>query len=295
MNIHADRILILDFGSQYTQLIARRVREAGVYCELHPWDLGAEAIRDFAPRGIILSGGPESVHEAETPRAEPLIFDLGVPVLGICYGLQTLTAQLGGRVAPASHREYGYAQVRARGHSRLLRDIEDHTSPEGYGLLDVWMSHGDRVEALPPGFHVIAETANAPLAGIADEERGFYGLQFHPEVTHTRQGARILERFVHEICGCGRLWTPGSIIEDSIARVREQVGTDQVLLGLSGGVDSCVVAALLHRAIGDQLTCVFVDNGLLRLGEGDQVMATFARHMGVKVIRVDAAERFLAG
>ncbi|MGE5154661.1 MAG: glutamine-hydrolyzing GMP synthase [Bdellovibrio bacteriovorus] len=293
MNIHADRILILDFGSQYTQLIARRVREAGVYCELHAWDLGAEAIRAFAPRGIILSGGPESVHEAETPRADPLIFDLGVPVLGICYGLQTLTSQLGGTVAPATHREYGYAQVRARGHSRLLRDIEDHTSPEGYGLLDVWMSHGDRVEALPPGFHVIAETANAPLAGIADEARGFYGLQFHPEVTHTRQGARILERFVHEICGCGRLWTPGSIIEDSIARVREQVGTDKVLLGLSGGVDSSVVAALLHRAIGDQLTCVFVDNGLLRLGEGEQVMATFARHMGVKVIRVDAAERFL--
>jgi GMP synthase (glutamine-hydrolysing) len=295
MNIHADRILILDFGSQYTQLIARRVREAGVYCELHPWDLGAEAIRAFAPRGIILSGGPESVHEAETPRAESLIFDLGVPVLGICYGLQTLTAQLGGTVAPASHREYGYAQVRARGHSRLLRDIEDHTSPEGYGLLDVWMSHGDRVESLPPGFHVIAETANAPLAGIANEERGFYGLQFHPEVTHTRQGARILERFGHEICGCGRLWTPSSIIEDSIARVRDQVGTDQVLLGLSGGVDSSVVAALLHRAIGDQLTCVFVDNGLLRLGEGDQVMATFARHMGVKVIRADAAERFLGG
>jgi GMP synthase (glutamine-hydrolysing) len=293
MNIHADRILILDFGSQYTQLIARRVREAGVYCELHPWDLGPEAIRELAPKGIILSGGPESVHETETPRADPLVFDLGVPVLGICYGLQTLAAQLGGTVAPASHREYGYAQVRARGHSRLLRDIEDHTSPEGYGLLDVWMSHADRVESPPPGFHVIAETASAPLAGIADEERGFYGLQFHPEVTHTRQGARILERFVHEICGCGRLWTPSSIIEDSIRNVRAQVGTDQVLLGLSGGVDSSVVAALLHRAIGPQLTCVFVDNGLLREGEGDQVMATFARHMGVKVIRVDAAERFL--
>lgn len=293
MNIHADRILILDFGSQYTQLIARRVREAGVYCELHPWDLGPESIRAFAPKGIILSGSPESVHAAETPRANPLVFDLGVPVLGICYGLQTLTAQLGGTVAPATHREYGYAQVRARGHSRLLRNIEDHTSPEGYGLLDVWMSHGDRVESLPPGFTVIAETANAPLAGIANEGRGFYGLQFHPEVTHTRQGARILGRFVHEICGCGRLWTPGSIIEDSIARVRDQVGADQVLLGLSGGVDSSVVAALLHRAVGDQLTCVFVDNGLLRLGEGDQVMATFARHMGLRVVRVDAAERFL--
>jgi GMP synthase (glutamine-hydrolysing) len=293
MNIHADRILILDFGSQYTQLIARRVREAGVYCELHPWDLGAEAIRAFGPKGVILSGGPESVHEAQTPKADPLVFELGVPVLGICYGLQTMAHQLGGLVAPADHREYGYAQVRARGHSRLLRDIEDHTTPEGYGLLDVWMSHGDRVESLPPGFQVIAETANAPLAGIADESRGFYGLQFHPEVTHTRQGGRILERFCHEICGCGRLWTPGAIIEDSIAAVRAQVGSDRVLLGLSGGVDSSVVAALLHRAIGDQLVCVFVDNGLLRLGEGDQVMATFARHMGVTVIRVDAADLFL--
>jgi GMP synthase (glutamine-hydrolysing) len=292
-NIHADRILILDFGSQYTQLIARRVREAGVYCELHPWDMGADAIRTFAAKGVILSGGPESVHEAETPRADPLIFDLGVPVLGICYGLQTMAQQLGGTVAPALHREYGYAQVRARGHSRLLREIEDHTSPEGYGLLDVWMSHGDRVETPPPGFSVIAETPNAPLAGIADETRGFYGLQFHPEVTHTRQGSRILERFVHEICGCGRLWTPERIIEDGIARVRAQVGEDQVLLGLSGGVDSSVVAALLHRAIGERLTCVFVDNGLLRSGEGDQVMATFARHMGVKVIRVDASDLFL--
>jgi GMP synthase (glutamine-hydrolysing) len=292
-NIHSDRILILDFGSQYTQLIARRVREAGVYCELHPHDMEPSQIRDFAPSGVILSGGHQSVHQDETPRADPLVFDLGVPVLGICYGMQTMAAQLGGDVAPATHREYGYAQVRARGHSRLLRDIEDHTSPEGYGLLDVWMSHGDRVESLPPGFHVIAETANAPLAGIADEERGFYGVQFHPEVTHTRQGQRILERFVHEICGCGRLWTPGNIIEDSIEKVRAQVGSDAVLLGLSGGVDSSVVAALLHRAIGDQLTCVFVDNGLLRLGEGDQVMSTFARHMGVRVIRVDAEDRFL--
>jgi GMP synthase (glutamine-hydrolysing) len=291
--IHADRILILDFGSQYTQLIARRVREAGVYCELHPWDLDAGQIRAFAPRGIVLSGGPQSVHEHETPRADDLVFALGVPVLGICYGMQTMAAQLGGEVAPATHREYGYAQVRARGHSPLLRDIEDHTTPEGYGMLDVWMSHGDRVDGLPPGFHVICETDNAPLAGMADEERGFYGLQFHPEVTHTRQGQRIIERFVHDICGCGRLWTPANIIEDSIAAVREQVGTDEVVLGLSGGVDSSVVAALLHRAIGEQLTCVFVDNGLLRLEEGDQVMQTFARHMGVKVIRVDAEHRFL--
>ncbi|UHD18105.1 glutamine-hydrolyzing GMP synthase [Thiocapsa bogorovii] len=292
-NIHADRILILDFGSQYTQLIARRVREAGVYCELHPHDMAPSAIREFAPSGVILSGGHQSVHQDETPRADSLVFELGVPVLGICYGMQTMAAQLGGSVAPAVHREYGYAQVRARGHSRLLRDIEDHTSPEGYGLLDVWMSHGDRVEALPPGFHVIAETANAPLAGIADEERRFYGVQFHPEVTHTRQGQRIIERFLHEICNCGRLWTPGNIIEDSIAKIRDQVGSDAVLLGLSGGVDSSVVAALLHRAIGTQLTCVFVDNGLLRLGEGDQVMSTFARHMGVQVIRVDAEDRFL--
>ncbi len=292
-NIHADRILILDFGSQYTQLIARRVREAGVYCELHAWDMSDEAIREFAPKGIILSGGPESVTLEETPRASQLVFELGVPVLGICYGMQTMAAQLGGQVETSAHREFGYAQVRARAHSQLLRDIEDHTSPEGYGLLDVWMSHGDRVAKVPKGFHVIAETDNAPLAGIADEERGFYALQFHPEVTHTRQGARILSRFVHEICGCAALWTPGNIIEDSIEHIREQVGDDEVLLGLSGGVDSSVVAALLHKAIGDQLTCVFVDNGLLRLDEADQVMATFAEHMGVKVIKVDAESQFL--
>ncbi len=293
MDIHSERVLILDFGSQYTQLIARRVREAGVYCELHPWDMEPEAIRAFAPKGIILSGGPQSVHEAETPRAADVVFELGVPVLGICYGLQTMAAQLGGDVEPASHREYGYAQVRARAHSSLLKDIEDHASPDGYGLLDVWMSHGDRVNKLPPGFQVICETANAPLAGIADETRHFYGLQFHPEVTHTRQGQRIIGRFLHKICGCGSLWTPANIIEDTIRQVREQVGDDEVLLGLSGGVDSSVVAALLHRAIGDRLTCVFVDNGLLRLNEGDQVMTTFARHMGVRVIRADAERRFL--
>jgi len=292
-DIHQHRILILDFGSQYTQLIARRVREAGVYCEIHPWDMDDAAIRDFAPRGVILSGGPESVTAEETPRAPEAVFGLGVPVLGICYGMQTMAHQLGGRVETSSHHEYGYAQVRARGHSRLLKDIEDHTTPEGYGLLDVWMSHGDRVIEMPPGFRVIAETDNAPLAGMADDERGYYGVQFHPEVTHTRQGARILSRFVHDICGCEALWTPDNIIEDTVASVREQVGGDEVLLGLSGGVDSSVVAALLHRAIGDQLTCVFVDNGLLRHQEGDQVMATFAEHMGVKVIRVDAEELFL--
>jgi GMP synthase (glutamine-hydrolysing) len=291
--IHADRILILDFGSQYTQLIARRVREAGVYCELHPWDMDAEHIRGFGAKGVILSGGPESVHDEATPRADEALFELGVPLLGICYGMQTMAAQLGGRVAPSTHREYGYAQVRARGHSRLLRDVEDHTSPEGYGLLDVWMSHGDRVDGLPPGFKAICTTDNAPLAGMADEERGIYGLQFHPEVTHTRQGQRIIERFVHGICGCGGLWTAENIIEDAVADARHRVGDDQVLLALSGGVDSSVVSALLHRAVGDQLTCIFVDNGLLRLDEGDQVMQTFARHMGIKVIRVDAEERFL--
>ena len=292
-DIHQHRILILDFGSQYTQLIARRVREAGVYCELHPYDMEAAAIRAFNPQGVILSGGPESVTLTETPRAQQLVFELGVPVLGICYGMQTMAVQLGGTVETSTHREFGYAQVRARGHSRLLRDIEDHTTAEGYGLLDVWMSHGDRVGQLPPGFKLIASSDSAPLAGMADEERGFYGVQFHPEVTHTRQGTRILNRFVHDICGCAADWTSSNIIEDSIAQIRSQVGKGEVLLGLSGGVDSSVVAALLHRAIGDQLTCVFVDNGLLRLDEGDQVMATFAKHMGIRVIRVDAEERFL--
>lgn len=293
MDIHSEKILILDFGSQYSQLIARRVREAGVYCELHPWDMAPGDLQSFSAKGIILSGGPESVHEKETPRAAELVFSLGIPVLGICYGMQTMAAQLGGEVEAAAHREYGYAQVRARHHSRLLKDIEDHTSPEGYGLLDVWMSHGDRVSRLPQGFHVICETDSAPFAGMADEQRGFYGLQFHPEVTHSRQGQRVIERFVHDICGCGRLWTPATIIDDAVSTVRKLVGTDEVLLGLSGGVDSSVVAALLHRAIGPQLTCVFVDNGLLRLNEAEQVMTTFARHMGVKVLHVNAEGRFL--
>jgi GMP synthase (glutamine-hydrolysing) len=293
-DIHAHRILILDFGSQYTQLIARRVREAGVFCEIYPYDNAEAAIAEHRPTGVILSGGPETVTAEDTPRAPQQVFELGVPVLGICYGMQTMAAQLGGRVASSDTHEYGYAQVRARGHSVLLRDIEDHTSPEGYGLLDVWMSHGDRVEELPAGFTAIATTDNAPLAGMADESRRFYGLQFHPEVTHTRQGQRIIKRFLFEICGCEALWTSGQIIDDSIRQVRESVGDGKVLLGLSGGVDSSVVAALLHRAIGDQLTCVFVDNGLLRLHEGDQVMATFAQHMGVRVIRVDAEARFLA-
>ena len=292
-DIHAQRILILDFGSQYTQLIARRVREAGVYCELHAYDMDETEIRAFNPNGIILSGGPESTTAEDAPKAPACVFEMGIPVLGICYGMQTMMMQLGGKVENADHHEYGYAQVRARGHTALLKDIEDHTSEEGYGLLDVWMSHGDRVIDIAPGFKLMASTDSAPIAGVADEERNFYGLQFHPEVTHTNQGQRILERFVHTICGCEALWTADNIIEDSIKTIRESVGEEEVILGLSGGVDSSVVAALLHRAIGDQLTCVFVDNGLLRYQEGDQVMATFAEHMGVKVIRVDAEQRFL--
>ncbi len=292
-SIHAERLLILDFGSQYTQLIARRVREARVYCEIYACDAPESAIREFAPSGIILSGGPESVTFGETPRIPGVVFELAVPVLGICYGMQAMAAQLDGQVEASDHKEFGYARVRARGHSKLLRDIEDHTTPEGYGMLDVWMSHGDRVSELPAGFKVIASSEAAPIAGIGDDERGWYGLQFHPEVTHTVQGARIVSRFVRDICGCSGTWTSDNIIEDSIRRVREQVGDGQVLLGLSGGVDSSVVAALLHRAIGKQLVCVFVDNGLLRLEEGDQVMATFARYMGVRVIRVDAEARFL--
>ena len=292
-DIHSDRILILDFGSQYTQLIARRVREAGVYCEIHHTGIDDQDIKDFKPSGIIISGGPESVTAEDTLVAPDMVFNMGVPVLGICYGMQTMAAQLGGKVVTSTHREFGFAQVRARHHSKLLKDIEDHVNDEGQAFLDVWMSHGDKVEELPEGFVCIASTDNAPLAGMADEARGFYGVQFHPEVTHTKQGQRIIERFVHGICGCAGLWTSGNIIEDSIERIREQVGSDEVVLGLSGGVDSSVVAAMLHQAIGDQLTCVFVDNGLLRHKEGDHVMALFAENMGVKVIRVDAEQRFL--
>ena len=292
IDIHSDKILILDFGSQYTQLIARRVRELGVYCEIHPWDAGDADVRAFAPRGIILSGGPESVLQANAPLAPQAVFDSEVPVLGICYGMQTMAQQLGGKVEPGNVHEFGYAEVRARGHSSLLNDIEDRKNAEGHGLLDVWMSHGDRVTAMPPGFKLIASTGDVPMAGMADEARDYYALQFHPEVTHTKQGARIYSRFVHDICGCGNSWNPGSIIEDAVARVRAQVGKGKVLLGLSGGVDSSVVAALLHKAIGDQLTCVFVDHGLLRLNEGDAVMRVFAKNLGVKVIRVNAAERY---
>lgn len=293
VDIHSDRILILDFGSQYTQLIARRVREAGVYSELNSWDISEQDIRDFKPTGIILSGGPETTTASDAPSAAQVVFELGIPVLGICYGMQTMAMQLGGKVENADHHEYGYAKVRARGHTALLKEIEDEISPEGYGLLDVWMSHGDHVIEMPTGFKLMASTDNAPISGIADEERKFYGLQFHPEVTHTNQGQRIIERFVHDICGCENLWTADNIIEDNIQKIQKDVGNDEVILGLSGGVDSSVVAALLHKAIGTQLTCVFVDNGLLRHKEGDQVMAMFAEHMGVKVIRVDAEARFL--
>ncbi len=292
-DIHAHRILILDFGAQYTQLIARRVREIGVYCEILPWDAGNQEVRAFGARGIILSGGPESVTDAQPPAAPAAVFEAGVPVLGICYGMQTMAQQLGGRVTPAAHREFGYAQVTVTAPCRLLEGLRDHEDAQGRAVLDVWMSHGDRVDALPPGFAPVGASVNAPLAAMADESRRFYGVQFHPEVTHTLQGPRIIERFVREICACEARWEPGNIIADSIARVREQVGGDRVLLGLSGGVDSSVVAALLHRALGDQLTCVFVDHGLLRAGEGDQVMATLAEHMGVCVIRVDAEQRFL--
>ena len=294
-DIHAHRILILDFGAQYTQLIARRVRESGVYCEILPWDAESAEVRAFGARGIILSGGPESVTDSRPPAAPPVVFELGVPVLGICYGMQTMAQQLGGRVTPSGHREFGYAQVTVTAPCRLLEGLRDHDDPQGRSVLDVWMSHGDRVDALPPGFVPVGASANAPLAAMADESRCFYAVQFHPEVTHTLQGARIIERFVREICGCEARWQPGNIIADAVARVREQVGGDRVLLGLSGGVDSSVVAALLNRAIGDQLVCVFVDHGLLRAAEGDQVMTTLGENMGVHVIRVNAEQRFLDG
>jgi len=292
-DIHGQRILILDFGSQFTQLIARRVREYGVYSELHAYDMSAELLREFNPDGIILSGGPETVTQQSTPRANDLVFQLGVPVLGICYGMQTMAAQLGGEVSTSTEKEFGYAEVEVHGHSTLLNNIEDNFSATGTGLLDVWMSHGDKVTAIPDGFKMIARTENAPFAGMVDEKRNFYGIQFHPEVTHTKQGGRIIERFVHDICGCENVWNSGNIVDDAIAKIKQQVGKDEVILGLSGGVDSSVTAVLLQQAIGEQLTCVFVDNGLLRLDEGDQVMTMFNQHMGIKVIRVDAEKRFL--
>ena len=292
-DIHRDRLLILDFGSQYTQLIARRIREVGVYCEIFPWDTAESNIEAFAPRGIILSGGPESVHASGSPRAPELVFDLNIPILGICYGMQTMAAQLGGAVEGSNTSEFGYAQIRRTQAGGLFDELTDGTGENGCQLLDVWMSHGDKVSALPPDFDLIAETDSCPIAGMAHRDKPWFGIQFHPEVTHTLKGEEIFRQFVLSVCGCEALWTPANIVEDAIARVREQVGSDKVLLGLSGGVDSSVVAALLHRAIGDQLTCVFVDNGLLRLNEGDQVMEMFAQNMGVKVIRADAEERFL--
>jgi len=288
-----NKVLILDFGSQYTQLIARRVRECGVYCELHPYDVSEQFIGEFDPRGVILSGGPASVTDDETPRAPNISFELGVPVLGICYGMQAMAMQLGGSVENGLVREFGYAEIRARGHSDLLRDIQDRINSEGHGLLDVWMSHGDKVTALPPGFKVIASNAATPIAGMADEARKFYALQFHPEVTHTKQGKAILSRFVHGICELKSDWNMPDYIPEAVARIRAEVGKEEVILGLSGGVDSSVAAALIHRAIGDQLTCVFVDTGLLRLNEAQQVMETFAQHLGVKVIHVDASDDFL--
>ncbi len=287
------KILILDFGSQYTQLIARCVRESHVYCELHPFDVGDEFIRDFKPAGIILSGGPNSVTEGDAPRAPQVVFQLGVPVLGICYGMQTMAAQLGGEVEIGLVREFGYAEIRARGHSKLFRDIQDCNNEAGHGLLDVWMSHGDKVTTLPPGFMVIASNAITQIAGMADEARRFYSVQFHPEVTHTPQGKAIISRFVHAICGCEQDWNMPEYIGEAIDKIRAQVGQEEVILGLSGGVDSSVAAALLHRAIGTQLTCVFVDNGLLRLNEAKQVMETFAKNLGVKVIHVDAGTEFM--
>jgi GMP synthase (glutamine-hydrolysing) len=287
-DIHQEKILILDFGSQYTQLIARRVREAHVYCELHPFDMELAAIKAFAPKGIILSGGPKSVYESGAPAVAEELFELGVPVLGICYGMQLLSRHFGGVVVPAGKREFGHAELQAKGVPGALFDsfFVDGKSP-------VWMSHGDHVASVPAGFEVVAGTANAPVCAIQDVARNLYGVQFHPEVNHTPRGEVLLDTFVRKICGCQGQWTPGQIIEDAVARIRSQVGHDRVILGLSGGVDSSVAAALIHRAIGDQLTCVFVDNGLLRLGEGDQVMATFAENLGVKVLRVDAEEHFL--
>jgi GMP synthase (glutamine-hydrolysing) len=288
-----DKILILDFGSQVTQLIARRIREAGVYSEIYAWDCEPAAIQAYGANGIVLSGGPESTTDEGSPRAPKVVWELGVPVLGICYGMQTMAMQLGGKVEAHDQKEFGYAEVRARNHSPLLDGIQDRTNAEGHGLLDVWMSHGDRVVELPAGFKVLASTPDLPIAGMFDEARRYYAVQFHPEVTHTTQGLGLLSRFVKGICGCEGAWNTANILEDLLPRIRAQVGSAEVLLGLSGGVDSSVVAALLHRAIGAQLTCVFVDNGLLRLHEGDAVMQLFAQNLGVKVIRANAQDRFL--
>ncbi|MEP7140766.1 MAG: glutamine-hydrolyzing GMP synthase, partial [Caldimonas sp.] len=288
-----DRILILDFGSQVTQLIARRVREAHVFCEIHPNDVSDEFVREFAPKGVILSGSHASTYEEHELRAPRAVFELGVPVLGICYGMFTMAVQLGGQVEASAHREFGYAEVRARGHTRLLDGIEDFSTGEGHGMLKVWMSHGDKVTELPPGFALMASTPSCPIAGMADEQRGFYGVQFHPEVTHTVKGRELLDRFVLQVCGARPDWVMGNYIDEAVARIREQVGDDEVILGLSGGVDSSVAAALIHKAIGDRLTCVFVDHGLLRKDEARLVMEMFAERQHIRVIAVDASEKFL--
>ncbi|MBP8922694.1 MAG: glutamine-hydrolyzing GMP synthase, partial [Thauera sp.] len=287
------KILILDFGSQVSQLIARRVREQQVYCELHPFDVSDEFVRSFGAQGVILSGGPNSVYEAEDWRAPQAVFELGVPVLGICYGMQTMASQLGGKVESSAKREFGYAEMRARGHSKLFTGIEDRSNAEGHGLLDVWMSHGDKVTELPAGFKVIGSNESTPIAAMADEARGFYGVQFHPEVTHTLKGKEMIGRFVHDICGCGHDWNMPDYIAEAVQKIRDQVGDEEVILGLSGGVDSSVAAALIHRAIGDQLTCVFVDHGLLRLNEGKLVMEMFAGRLHAKVVHVDATDQFM--
>jgi GMP synthase (glutamine-hydrolysing) len=292
-----DKILILDFGSQVTQLIARRVREAHVFSEVHPADVSDAWVREYAAdgrlKGVILSGSHASVYEESTDRAPQAVFELGVPVLGICYGMQTMAAQLGGKVENGIKREFGYAEVRARGHSALLKGINDFVTGEGHGMLKVWMSHGDKVLDMPPGFKLIGDTPSCPIAAMADEERGFYALQFHPEVTHTTQGEAIIGRFVHEICGCKSDWNMPDYISEAVEKIRAQVGSDEVILGLSGGVDSSVAAALIHRAIGDQLTCVFVDHGLLRKDEGKMVMDMFSKNLGVKVLRIDASDQFM--
>ena len=291
-DIHQNKILILDFGSQYTQLIARRVREIGVYCELVPYDVNPHFIENFNPNGIILSGGPDTVSQIDSARAPNIIFDLNIPILGICYGMQTMAVQLGGKAKSAEKSEFGFAQIRARNHSQLLTEINDEISSEGHGVLDVWMSHGIEVTKLPKDFKLIASSDNCPIAGFANDKQNYFGLQFHPEVTHTKQGIRILERFVTTICQCKKNWTPENIIDDLLEKIKNQVGDKKVLLGLSGGVDSSVVAILLHQSIGDQLSCIFVDNGLLRLNEGDEVMKTFTENMGVKVIRSNAQQYF---
>ena len=287
------KILILDFGSQVTQLIARRVRESHVYCEIHPNDVSDDFIREFAPQGIILSGSHASTYEDHLLRAPQATWDLGVPVLGICFGMFAMAVQQGGKVEASEHREFGYAEVRAHGHTALLDGIEDFRTAQGHGMLKVWMSHGDKVTELPPGFKLMASTPSCPIAGMANEEKGYYAVQFHPEVTHTLQGRAMLERFVRQICGCSGDWVMGDYIEEAVARIREQVGNEEVILGLSGGVDSSVAAALIHRAIGEQLTCVFVDHGLLRLNEGQMVMDMFAGRLHAKVVHVDATTQFM--